>query len=291
MIYRLINLTAVALFCIAIGSARAQEMTPDDVHKAIAAQMARGNLSESMALANKIVQLEPRKAESYVARAQVYAARKDFEKAVVNLNQAISLAPDPGPVYQLRGTALYKSGDVSGAAADFDKFLRARPDRAPYHWQRGIALYQVGRFEDGRIQFETHQTVNDNDVENAAWHFLCVAKHSGFDKARASLLKVGNDPRVPMMEIYALYQGKGSIDQIFEAAKKTSVPPAELERRLYYANLYVGLFFEAREGDAPALEYIKRAVEKGGRMDYMGDVARVHADLLEKRVAAAKAKK
>ena len=48
-------------------------------------------------------------------------------------------------------------------------------------WQRGIALYYAGRYQDCREQFESHRTVNPDDVENAAWHFLvcCARRVSG----------------------------------------------------------------------------------------------------------------
>src|SRR6266853_660464 len=57
-------------------------------------------------------------------------------------------------------------------------------------------------------QFELHQTVNDNDVENAVWHYLCVARLAGVEKAHASLIRIQRDSRVPMMAVYALFGGK-----------------------------------------------------------------------------------
>jgi hypothetical protein len=38
--------------------------------------------------------------------------------------------------------------------------------------------------------FYAGRTVNPNDVENAAWHFLCVARAESPEKARAALLPV-----------------------------------------------------------------------------------------------------
>ena len=64
---------------------------------------------------------------------------------------------------------------------------KAVPDEAPYLWQRGIALYYAGRYDDCRRQFESHRSVNPDDVENAAWHFLCVARAESPAKARAAL--------------------------------------------------------------------------------------------------------
>src|SRR5438105_1745593 len=85
----------------------------------------------------------------------------------------------------------------------------------------------------------------EDDVENAAWHFLCVARLSGLAKARASLLPITNDSRVPMMQIYALFAGKAKPDDVLAAAKAGTPTAAQLRRQLFYANLYLGLYYEA----------------------------------------------
>src|SRR5579885_1436778 len=89
-----------------------------------------------------------------------------------------------------RGMRKFRNNDVAGSLADFDRAARLDPQFAPQLWQRGIADYYVGKFREGRRQFELHQTVNPHDVENAAWHFLCVARLEGVAEARTALLKI-----------------------------------------------------------------------------------------------------
>ena len=72
-----------------------------------------------------------------------------------------------------------RTGRFAASAAAFDELAKVIPDQAPQLWQRGIALYYAGRYTDCRRQFESHRTVNPDDVENAAWHFLCVAREQG----------------------------------------------------------------------------------------------------------------
>ena len=153
------------------------------------------------------------------------------------------------------------------------------PTQAPYHWQRGISYYYAGRFEDGRKQFELHQTVNSNDVENAVWHFLCVARGSGVEKARAALIPIKGDARVPMMEVHALFAGKVKPEAVLQAAAAGRPPPSQLNRQLFYAHLYLGLYFEVIGNDEQAREHIAKAAGTYRTEDYMGDVARVHLQL------------
>jgi lipoprotein NlpI len=181
--------------------------------------------------------------------------------------------------WQSRGTEHFKLGNIKESISDFDQFIALKPRFAPYHWQRGIAYYYAGRFEDGRKQFESHQTVNPNDVENAAWHFLCVARSAGVEKARAALIPIKEDARVPMMEVHALLAGKAKPEDVIKAASAGEPSASELNRRLFYAHLYVGLYFEATGEATQAHEHILQAVNAYKTDDYMGDVARVHLQL------------
>src|SRR5688572_28540198 len=101
----------------------------------------------------------------------------------------------------------FSEGRVVQSAQGFDTLARMVPSEAPELWQRGIALYYAGRYKDCRAQFESHRTVNPNDVENAAWHFLCVARGESPASAKAALLPVGRDSRVPMRQIYEMFRG------------------------------------------------------------------------------------
>ena len=82
-----------------------------------------------------------------------------------------------------------------------------QPECQPGLWQRGLALYYADRFVEGQKQFELHRLVNPNDVENPAWHYLCVARAASPENARQHMLAVGQDLRVPMKQILDLYKG------------------------------------------------------------------------------------
>src|SRR5262249_27685284 len=141
----------------------------------------------------------------------------------------------------------------------------------------------AGRYEDGRRQFELHQTINTNDVENAVWHFLCVARGSSIDKARAAFIKIEKDPRVPMTQIHALFAGKGSAEDVLKAATAGKPAPNELNDRLFYAHLYLGLYFDVAGNEKMAREHIFQAADLFKPDNFMGDVARVHAALMRQQ--------
>ena len=177
-----------------------------------------------------------------------------------------------------RAVAEFSKGRISESVAAFDELARVAPREAPYLWQRGIALYYAGRYKDCRAQFESHRTVNSDDVENAAWHFLCVARGDSPKAARAALLPVGPDSRVPMREIYEMFRGATTADAVLKAAG------ARPQGR-FYAHLYVGLYSEAIGDQARAREQIALAAQPqfadaGG---YMHMVAVVHLARLDSK--------
>src|SRR5882672_7692527 len=151
-----------------------------------------------------------------------------------------------------RAVADFQNGRFAESAAAFDVLAKAVPAEAPYLWQRGIALYYAGRYDDCRRQFESHRTVNPDDVENAAWHFLCVARAESPAKARAALLPVGPDARAPMTQVYDMFTGALSADEVLAAA---GTQPASR----FYANLYVGLYLDALGNRESALAHIAEA--------------------------------
>jgi lipoprotein NlpI len=238
-----------------------------------------GDHNEAVRLATELIAALPEDGRAYLHRARLHEGQRSWTNAIADYNQAIKLAPQLPDAWQGRGSTHFKLGQIKESIADFDRFLELAPQQTPHHWQRGTAYYYAGRFEEGRKQFELHQTVNASDVENAVWHFLCVARASSVESARAALIPIQGDSRVPMMEVHALFAGKLKPEDVLKAAGADHPSPARLKRQLFYAHLYLGLYFEAMSDDRKAREHISKAAEEFQTGDYMGDVARVHQQL------------
>jgi lipoprotein NlpI len=177
------------------------------------------------------------------------------------------------------GVRLFFAADIPGSVAAFDRVTVLAPESTPSLWQRGLALYYAGRFADGRAQFERHQTVNPNDVENAAWHFLCVAKLDGLAAARTALIPIIGDARVPMREIHALFAGSGNAEAVLRAADADGVPNDPERDQLCYAHLYLGLYYEVTDDAVLARTHLRKAAIDYHMDHYMGRVAQVHVKL------------
>jgi len=175
-----------------------------------------------------------------------------------------------------RAVADFQQNRITQAVEGFDRVAKLVPGYAPQLWQRGIALYYAGRYKDCREQFESHRTVNPDDVENAAWHFLCVARAESAEQAKRALLPVGPDSRAPMREIYEMFRGKYTPEQVMRAA-------GDGTDAQFYGYLYTGLYYEAMGDAERALRQITEAAgDRFSAAGYMHRVARVHRDLLNR---------
>ena len=173
-------------------------------------------------------------------------------------------------------------GKFVESVADFDRYLMLHPDRANGHWRRGISLWYAGKYAAGMKQFEGYKKVDTNDVENAVWHFLCAARKDGVKKARAGILAIGKDRRVPMMQVYKLFKGTIKPEDVLAAANAGTVDDEKRKAMLFYAHLYLGLYHDVLGDKKRAAEHMALAADKYKIGHYMGEVARVHQEVLAK---------
>ena len=176
-----------------------------------------------------------------------------------------------------RGVQMFFDAKPKESVEAFDALLKLEPKAKPELWQRGLSLYYAGDFKGGREQFETHQTFNTNDVENAAWHFLCVAKAESVEAARKVLIPIEGDTRVPMKQVHELFAGKATPDDVLKAAE--SGEGDTLRNHRCFAHLYLGLYFESIGDNAKAKEHMVKAATDFKMDHYMGKVAQVHCKL------------
>jgi lipoprotein NlpI len=239
-----------------------------------------GKADAAMEAANAAIQKEPGNARLLGLRAQMRVMTGKRAEAETDLSAAIAAEPDSAWLRQERAQLRFRLGRIEDSVADFDKAVEMAPRLLPQNWQRGIALYYAGRFTDGRKQFEVHQSVNPEDVENAAWHFLCTAREKGVTNARNMLITVQRDGRVPMKEIQQLFAGKATALDVLNAAAKAEDDRSRRDQQ-FYAHLYLGLFFEATGVLKDRDDHIREAAKLADPDNYMGAVALVHAQRLK----------
>lgn len=263
-------LAAIVILC---GAAAARAQSTDDLVNDAAKSLRNKQPEQALKLANQAIEKEPASVAALSLRARIYEKLGKSAEAAGDYRKVHDLL---AAEHMQRGIADFKAGKISESIEEFDRQIALNPDAKISHWQRGISYYYAGRFDDGRRQFEGYQDFDSNDVENAVWRFMCMARKDGIDKARKAILKIGNDKRVPMRQVYDLFKGDLKTDDVLKAAKT--------DPQLFYAHLYVGIYFDLQGDKSQALAHLNKAADKYRIAHYMGDVARIHRDLLAKEL-------
>lgn len=273
---------AACLLC-GISQAFGQDNAADQLYKRTISAYNAGMVDEALELANQAIASSPKEPKLYLARGYIHQYERRHQKAVDDFSKAIKLDPDSTEAWQRRGEEHFKLAQFKESVADFERVIQLQPQRTPYHWQLGISYYYIGQHRKGMSLFKKHQTVNRNDVENAVWHYLCAVKVHGLEEAKKRLLTISKDPRTPMMEIYALFGGWGTEEQVLKQAHQGRTIGGVRARQIFYAHLYLGLYHEAQGNAGKAYNYIKKSAQQYKENGYMGQVSRVHHLWLERK--------
>ncbi|MSR58382.1 MAG: hypothetical protein EXS05_12010 [Planctomycetaceae bacterium] len=218
----------------------------------------------------------------------------NLDAEIVALTQRIEATPDSVDLYSRRGDKHFFRGQFAEAVADFDKMVELQPDLEKEHWRRGIAYFYAKQYKDATRQFEIYHSFDDVDRENGIWRYLSQVKSAGKEQARKGLLKYEKDDREPFPDVYKLFAGELTGDEVLARIAEAKISPVERQKRLFYAELYVGLNNFVDDETEAAQKHLHEAVENrwgqqaGGGPGWMWHVARVHCDLL--RDAAVKKK-
>jgi tetratricopeptide (TPR) repeat protein len=188
-------------------------------------------------------------------------------------NDIIRTKPNDANAYIRRGMVNFQLAKIDDSIQDFDRAEKLEPRLKPYLWQRGLSYYYAERFAEGAAQFELDLTVNAQDVEETVWRYLCIARLEGVASARNSLLVVKNDPRRIMRQVYQLYAGNSTPEDVLSVGK------LEGKRGNFYSHLYLGLYYEVENDLLLAREYIVKAADEYKIDDYMWHLAKVHKTL------------
>ena len=262
------------------GSVQAQDATDDPIDRAAKAS-ADKSYEQAIRFAGKAIAADPNGPAGYALRAKAYIATGKSREAIADLDRLLAMNPQQTHLLEIRGTEYFKLRKFNEAIADFDQECKLEPAREPWHWKRGLAYYYAGQYDKGRDQFQQYHNREDNDVENAVWRVLCMArmKDIGLKKAQADILIVRRDPRVPMMEVYALFAGKARPADVLHAIERGEPDQRERNSRMFYGNLYLGLYFDVTGQLKLAAEHLKVAVEHPIE-HFMWDIAKLHLAIL-----------
>ena len=288
--HRLLAALLAAVLLPLSSAALGQETESDRLYRLAIAAFDSGDMESASRLIDQAVTEKPKDSKLLLTRGYIRQFQHQHQQAVADFSQVIELDPNAEDALQRRGEEYFKLAEFDKSVADFERVIELQPQRKPYHWQLGISYYYAKRFQKGTDLFELHRNVNSNDVENSVWHFLCAAQVRGIEEAQKGLIPVTRDPRLPMMAIWSLFSGDGTEEEVWGKANQSQPSERAESRSVFYAYLYLGLYWDALGDTGKSIEFLKKAAKDYRDHGYMGQVARIHYRQLKQQSTTEEAK-
>lgn len=200
---------------------------------------------------------------------------------------------EQGGLLSQRGDVWFFLGEFSRAVADYEKMVELEPRLGDSHWRRGIARFYAGRVKEAARQFEAYHSFDDIDRENGIWRYFSQYRAYGPAKAKEGLLMYRKTDREPFPDVYRLFSGDTTPNEILASIGDADLSSDERQKRLFYAQLYIGLNHAVEGRRAEAVTHLRESTanpwgpKAGYGPRYMWHVGRVHLNLLlaEERAA------
>jgi len=244
-----------------------------------------GSLNDHSAIhAQETEALDPRQHPlSDAERAEI---KQTWDDKISELTKKLATKGDDLSALSQRGDAYFFRGHFAASLRDYQKMCEVSPDVEPGHWRLGLVQYYAGEFETSTKFFDRFFKTDDVDREGGLWKYLAQAKGEGPEKAKAGLLKYTKFDREPMPTVYRLFEGTITPEELLKTVDEKKLAENERQKRLFYIELYIGLWLDAHKQPQDALPHFRAATankwprDAGYGPNWMWHVARVHYELL-----------
>jgi lipoprotein NlpI len=215
--------------------------------------------------------------------------KKTQSDRVEQLSAQIAANPKSEDLHSQRGDAYFFLGQFPKSVADYDEMVKLNKELESSHWRRGIAYFYADKFKNAAEQFELYHSFDDVDRENGIWRYFSQYKAHGREQARQGLLKYKKDDREPFPAVYQLFAGKVTPEEILKQIGDAKIDDEERQKRLFYAELYIGLNYAVEQQPEKALPHLRAATanswprKAGYGPYYMWQVGRLHFERLSQK--------
>ncbi len=193
---------------------------------------------------NRALQLDPKRADTYIARALIYKRQGKKDLSLQDINQAIELHPDFARAYYERAkiyrennlaqslsdygksieldpkmfSAYLERGDIYlmsqnivGALNDFNQALLLNPKDAQAHYLRGTIYFQQAKYSQAIEDFSATIQINPKYADAYKYRGLIYARLQQHNKAVLDVQKylqlIQDDPDIPQLQNYLKQYG------------------------------------------------------------------------------------
>lgn len=146
-----------------------------------------GQFDKARESADKLIQMNPRAAMSYVPLAWTFEAQKDLDGAIAALGKGLAAERDNPQALMLMGQLCARKGDQTQAMSWYDKALAADAEFAPAYAAKGVLQQVRGDLKEAA---RNYNTALDYDEHNAVALNNLAMIYADQDGRQAECLKL-----------------------------------------------------------------------------------------------------
>ena len=227
-----------------------------------------GDFDRAIADATKAIEIDPKNRDAHDNRGLAYGRKGDYDHAIADSTTVIEIDPKNSHAYGVRGNAYEGKGDYDLAIADYAKLIEIEPKNFGGARALGLLRFAKGDFEGASADL-LHALELRDDIYAMLFRYLARAHAGEREAAEAELAQNARRSKVKVWP-YAfieLYLGKRSPDAMLAAAVKVS------DRCL--TQFHVGEWHALRSQSTEATTALSMVVEicSKGSVEYRAAIA------------------
>lgn len=112
-------------------------------------------IDEALIIVEEMLKLNPKSANAFLLKGQIFNKKDDLGKAFFYLTKAIEINENFWQAWIIRSTVDYNLGDYEKEIDDYNKAISLNKEvHISYHTTTALALYKLGRKNEAKLQFE-----------------------------------------------------------------------------------------------------------------------------------------
>jgi lipoprotein NlpI len=176
-------------------------------------------------------------ATAYKIRGRAYAAKKDYDRAIVDFTKAIRIAPELAGSYNDRGFVYNLEGAYDRGIADYTEDIRLFPKSAYDYYERGVAHLYAGAPSKALADLKRMRALRPDDAYTILWLDI-VSKRSSLQSPLSQAISRLDMTWWPA-PVIRLFLGEMTRKAVLAAADDDPMPEVK-KPRVCEAHFYIG---------------------------------------------------
>jgi lipoprotein NlpI len=208
------------------------------------AYLTKGEFDGAIADLTEVIKLYPDSPYAYYNRASAYLKKGDYDRAIVDYSELIRRNQQDAHAFFGRGVAYLRNGEPDHAIADYNRLIELNPKNARAYRSRAIANLYTGSVSKSLADLDQSADLDPKDAYVALWRDV-VAKRSNMPSRLAAATGQLDMTKWPAPIVH-LFLGETTAEAVLAA---TDDPDGEKKTgQICEANFYTGAL-ALRRGD------------------------------------------